>query len=275
MNIKYILGSILTIPLLPLMYFQGKKIKASVPRLPEAEGDNGFCSVSSEKVLRMLTIGESTIASVGVSTHQEGFTGSLANELATGLKTNIDWKVYAKSGYTAKRVKEKIIDLITEKSIDFIVIGLGGNDAFQLNTPKKWNKDVRELIKTIRLKFKGVPIVFVNMPPIKEFPAFTSLIKFTTGNLVNILGKELEKIVKDFEDVYYYTRKVSSLDLIERYDLKIKPADFFSDGVHPSKTTYQIWTKDISNFIIQSQEIKNALQQRTEVKNNSFHRIHF
>lgn len=260
MNIKYILGTILTIPLLPIMYLQGRKIKATVPRLPEAEGVKGLTSVSSEKILRMITIGESTIAGVGVNTHQEGFTGSLANELATELKTNIDWTVYAKSGYTAKKVKEKIIGLITEKTIDFIVIGLGGNDAFELNTPKKWNRDIRELIKSIRLKFEAVPIVFVNMPPINEFPAFTSLIRFTIGNLVDILGKELEKIAKDIEHVYYYTRKVSSADLIERFNLKIKPEDFFSDGVHPSKETYQIWAKDVSNFITQSKEIKNILQ---------------
>lgn len=260
MNIKYILWSIITIPLLPLMYLQGEKIKARVPRLPEAKGVNGFCSVSSKKTLRILTIGESTIAGVGVETHQEGFTGALAFELATKLKTNIDWKVYAKSGYTARRVQEKIIDLITEKSIDFVVIGLGGNDAFELNTPRKWNKDVRELIKSIRLKFKGVPIVFINMPPIKDFPAFTSLIKFTIGNLVTILGKEVEKIVKDFENVYYYTRNVSCVDLIERFNLKIEPDDCFSDGVHPSKKTYQIWAKDVSNFITQSKKIKSDLQ---------------
>ena len=262
MNIKYILGSILTLPLLPLMYFQGKKIKVKVPRLPEAKGLEGLSAVSSKKTLQMITIGESTIAGVGVRTHQEGFTGTLANELARVLKTNIDWKVYAKSGYTAKRVKEKIINLITEKSIDFIVIGLGGNDAFELNTPKKWNKDVRELIKSIRLKFTGVPIIFINMPPIKEFPAFTTLIKFTIGNLVNLLGKELEKIVKDFEQVYYYTREIKSLDYIKRFNLKIKPVDFYCDGVHPSITIYQLWAKDVSSFMTQSNEIKNALQQK-------------
>jgi hypothetical protein len=53
MNIKYILGAILTFPLLPLMYYQGKKIKNKVPRLPEAKGVNGLCSVSSEKTFRI------------------------------------------------------------------------------------------------------------------------------------------------------------------------------------------------------------------------------
>ena len=260
MNIKYTLGLILTLPLLPLIYFQGKKVKATVPRIPEAQGIKGISSVSSEKSLQMLTIGDSTMASVGIKTHQEGFTGALANELAAKLKTNINWKVYAKNGYNAKEVKEKIINLITEKSIDFIVIGIGGNDAFELNTPKRWNKDVRGLIKTVKLRFIDVPIIFVNMPALKELPAFTSLLRFTIGNLVSILGKELEKIVKDFENVYYYTKNVDSEELLKRYKLKVNPDDFFSDGIHPSKTTYKIWAKDFSDFITQTKEVKNALQ---------------
>jgi lysophospholipase L1-like esterase len=243
------------------MYFQGKKIKASVPRLPEAKGIKGLSSVSSEKTLKMLTIGESTIAGVGVHTHQEGFTGALANELAIGLNTNIDWKVYAKSGYSALKVKEKIIPEIIEKSIDFIVIGLGGNDAFELNSPKKWNKDIRGLIKEIRIKFKNAPILFVNMPPIKEFPAFTSLIKFSIGNLVNLLGKELEKVVEDFENVYYSSKIIRCADLIDKFKLNIDPSNFFSDGVHPSKITYEIWAKDVSLFLMETKGLKSALQR--------------
>ncbi len=265
MNTKYILGAIMAIPLLPLLYVQGKKIKGSVPRLPEAKGDTGSASVSSEKKIRMLTIGESTIAGVGVKTHQEGFTGTLANELASKLNIDIDWKVYAKSGYTAKRVNEEIVASIQEKSIDLIVIGIGGNDAFELNTPKQWNKDVRKLINNIQSKFVRVPIVFINMPPIKEFPAFTSLIKFTIGNLVNILGKELEEVVKDFEYVYYYSRVIGCVDLIERFNLNIASTDFFSDGVHPSKITYQVWAKDVSNFITQSKGIKATLQHNKKM----------
>ncbi|MDF4203995.1 SGNH/GDSL hydrolase family protein [Maribacter sp. SA7] len=259
MNLKYILGSFLTIPLLPIMYFQGKKIKKTVPKLPEAKGSEGSSLISSKKVIRLLTIGESTIAGVGVKTHQEGFTGALANELSTALNTRVDWKVYAKSGYTAKNVNDKIIHLITEETIDLIVIGLGGNDAFELNSPKKWNRDVRELINSIRSKFKDTPIVFTNMPPIKEFPAFTSLIKFTIGGLVNILGEELIDIVRDYDKVYYYALKPSSKDYIKRFNLNIAPSDFFIDGVHPSKQTYHIWAKDISNFITLSKEIKNNL----------------
>lgn len=259
MNIKYTLGAILSVPLLPLLYFQGKRIKAKVPRLPEAKGKQGISSNASDSTLNLLTIGESTIAGVGVKTNEEGFTGTLATELAAALKMNINWNVHAKSGYTAKRIAEKIIGAIPKKPTDLIVIGIGGNDAFELTSPKKWNKDVRALIKSIRLKFVTAPILFINMPPIKEFPAFTSLIKFIIGNLVDILGEELKKIVVDFENVYYYSRVIRSTYFIDRYKLNISPTDFFSDGVHPSKITYQIWAKDVSNYIVACSEIKNDM----------------
>ncbi len=41
------------------------------------------------------------------------------------------------------------------------------------------------------------------MPPIKEFPAFTPLIKFIVGNLVEILGDELKQLVATDQYLYY------------------------------------------------------------------------
>ncbi|WP_282088398.1 SGNH/GDSL hydrolase family protein [Aquimarina algiphila] len=262
MNIRYFLGSILIIPLLPLMYIQGKSIRSKVPTLPEAKGNQGISFGTSEKRLRVLAIGESTIAGVGVKTHQEGFTGSFASELALKLESNIHWKVYAKSGYTAEKVTERIIPKINEIDTDIIVIGLGGNDAFTLNSPKKWRSQIQELIYQLRLKFKNAIIIFANMPPIKEFPAFTPLIKATIGNLVEILGDELDDIVNDQENVYYYSRKITLNNWTKRLNIKAKPSEFFSDGVHPSKLTYQTWAKDMVNFILGEKEIKSSIKHK-------------
>ncbi|MEM1136896.1 MAG: SGNH/GDSL hydrolase family protein [Bacteroidota bacterium] len=260
MNVKYALGALISIPFLPLMYWQGKKIRASVPMLPEAEGIQGIITLEKEKTLNIITIGESTIAGIGVETHEEGFTGTFAKALAEKSATNIRWKVYARSGYTAKRVKEKLIPKISEQSLDLIVIGLGGNDAFTLNNPKKWRLDVQELIDSIREKFEDTPIVFTNMPPIKEFPAFTSLIKFTVGNLVEILGENLNFVVANNENVYYNAEIITIAEWVKRLNIQAaKATDFFSDGVHPSKFTYQVWARDLSNFIWEKEAIRTRL----------------
>lgn len=263
MNLRYVSGAIVSIPLLPFMYYQGKQIRANVPKLPEAEGVQGRCEPNgkAQATLKVVSIGESTIAGVGVQTHEEGFTGTFANELSRLFNSNVAWKVYARSGYTARRVKEKLVPKITEDQVDLIIIGLGGNDAFTLNRPSKWKAEIRSLIESLDTKYPDTTIVFCNMPPIKEFPAFTPLIKFTVGNLVEILGEELQKAVDDYENVFYFGEKITLQGWIDKFQFNKSKEDFFSDGIHPSKLTYQTWAKDIANEVSKNESIRNALQQ--------------
>ena len=222
MNTRYILGATVAVPLLPLMYYQGQQIRASVPVLPEATGIEGYVQIDSTKEVSLLAIGESTIAGVGVKTHREGFTGTLAQEIGDQLGVNVRWKVYAKSGYTAKKVTEKILPKITENEVDIIVVGLGGNDAFQLNRPAKWRKDIE---------------------------------KFTVGNLVEILGAELKKVTDPLPNVYYSLEKITLDGWMKKFQVDTEMSEFFSDGVHPSLFTYQTWARDLADFILKDEKI--------------------
>ena len=152
-KLRYFFGTIVSIPLLPFLYFQGKNIRKKTPKLPEAKDPKGLVNGNFNKTLNILSIGESTIAGVGVDYHKNGFTGALANTLSSELKANINWRVYARSGYTVTKVSEKIVSKIEETKTDFIVIGMGGNDAFTLNSPKKWRKNIENLISLLQNKF--------------------------------------------------------------------------------------------------------------------------
>jgi len=252
MNFKYLLGSVISLPLLPLMYFQGKKLRKEVPELPEAQGVEGFISKKEGATLKVLTIGESTMAGVGAKTHEEAFTGTLARELANKLNVNI---------YTLKRVTHKILPQVEETAVDLIVIGMGANNAFKLSSTSKWTKDVSELIKTIRLKFPKTPIAFINMPPIKDFPVFTSTMKFVIGNLINLFGEELKKEIKNHESVFFNSEKLSLDNWTERFGYEKNPSLFFSDGVHPTVLTYQMWARDFSDFLVKKVPFDTVLEK--------------
>lgn len=248
-DIKYILSGLLVAPLLPFILIQGKRIRASVPKLPPAKGPSGYSGVGTGQALRLITIGESTIAGIGVETHAEGFSGTLARALADQLGKPVAWKVYARSGYTAERVMEILVPQITETDVDLIVIGLGGNDAFHLNSPWRWRRSIRELIAALRQRFHETPVVFTNMPPIKSFPAFTPLIKRVVGSHVEWLGQALDRVVQPLPNVFYYARVITLEDWRDRLSISAPPADFFSDGVHPSALTYQVWARDMAGYI--------------------------
>lgn len=262
MKVKYILGAILSLPFLPVLFYQGKKVRSAIPRLPGARGTVG-CSESSEAddQLHLVTIGESTVAGVGVDTHDEGLTGSMAREISTRINKQVCWTVYARSGFTAKDVREKLVPKIYGDKIDLIVIGIGANDAFRLHTPYRWRKDLNDLIADLRSRFSETPVVFINLPPVKDFPAFTPLMKTIIGNLVDMLGEELKDIVSEYEDVYFLEEKIRLKDWLQRSGDGAKVEDFFSDGVHPSKLTYQLWAKDIARNLQDVNILKLALNQ--------------
>lgn len=262
-RLKYLLGVFMAVPLLPVLLFQGKRVRSSVPRLPEASGDQGKVQYSNNgAMLNLLLLGESTIAGVGVETHEQGFAGAFAKAIADRFQMTTNWKVYAQSGYTAGDLRQKILPRISETEVDLIVIGLGGNDTFNLNSPSGWERQVSLLLDGLKEQFGDTPVVFSNMPPIRYFPAFTPLMRFFLGNLVEIFGEVLEALVSDQKNVYYYSRKITLEDWIERLNVSAKPEDFFSDGVHPSKLTYQTWARDLVQFITETPQLDKTLQGR-------------
>ena len=264
MNLRYMLGSIISLPLLPIIYLQSLRIRAKVPQLPEAEDAQGMIIKKSGSGLRVLFLGESTVAGIGVKKHEEGIAGTFAREFSDYTGENISWRVYAKSGYTAEEVYTHILPEIEETRADVIIIGLGGNDAFTLNSPANWIRNVEKIIEQLQLRYPDTPIAFLNMPPIKLFPAFTPQIKFVLGNLVEILGDELEAYVANRDNVYYYARRVSAEDWSERLGVEATAEDLFSDGVHPAKFTYQLWAKDMLRYLVEETDFESRLSMKAK-----------
>ncbi len=250
-DLKYAMGVLVATPLLPLMYFQGKQIRKMVPKLPEATGPEGVCTAdtTTKETLRLLVIGESTMAGVGVATHREGFAGTLADEIARRQGMNVRWQVYAKSGYTVRQIRKRLLPRTEGKVANLIVLGIGGNDAFTLNSLRSWREEVNTLIDELRTQFVNTPIVFANMPPIRSFPAFTGPIQFVLGNLVEIFGEALAQISRNTDGVYYHGRVITTQDWKDRLLIEAPNSAFFSDGVHPSKLAYQTWARDLAQFI--------------------------
>lgn len=251
MRLKYLLASAVLLPLLPLMYRDGKRIMSTIPKLPDARQPEGVVAGPAGQPLRLLLVGESTMSGVGVATHAEGFAGALARTLGAGWRTEVQWRVYARSGFTLKKVREEVLPLIEETEADLIVVGMGGNEAFKMNTPAGVRRDFQALIDDLRERFgPDVPIAFPNMPPIKEFPAFTPVLKFTLGNMVECFGEELDQLVKNQPNVYYNKEVIRLKDWTKALNMDNDPTAFFSDGVHPSGLTYTTWGNDFGAFLL-------------------------
>jgi len=245
----YWLGMMGLVPFLPILHWQGKRIRANIPDLGEAQEPQGVIGEGAQPI-RLLAIGESAIAGVGVRTHKDGMVGHMAAYLSKFTGRSVNWEVVAKSGYTARQVNEILVPKLPEKNYDLLVIGLGGNDTFQVNSPLRWRRDLEKLLKAIRLWQPGVPILFSNLPPVGEMPAFSSSLKFIFRKISSGLDQALAQLVETEAKVWYCRKQIKFEEWRQRVSAEYQITDFFSDGVHPSSMTYRLWGEELANFTI-------------------------
>lgn len=241
----FIIGGILMIPLTPLLIWQGKKVKATVPRLSEAINPQGIFEQASTDFIKVLALGESTFAGVGVDTHQEGIIGKFASRLSQLYQKSVVWEVVAKSGFSAQKVFDELVPIIPDTPFDLILIGLGGNDTFELNSPKKWHHDLKQLLQILKKRQPQAVIVIANLPPVGQFPAFPPPLNWVLGGLTALHTQIARQLAPLFEQIYFHDEKF----------IISNPQEMFSDGVHPSGKAYQIWGESIAQFIYQKQLI--------------------
>lgn len=230
---------------MPIVLIQGNKIRKTFPRLPEAKNPTGVSG--SGAPFRLISLGESSMAGVGIDTHENGFTGNFSRHLSSLIGKQINWRVYAKSGLTARQVKEMLVPKVEEHEADLILIALGGNDTFQLNSSAKWEADTKSLIESLKSKYPSTPILFATMPPIHTFPAFTGAIQLVLGQLVSLHGQTLLKLVEQYENVYFDPQKIDLGYWLEKYPGH-KKEEFYSDGLHPSSLTFELWGKELAEL---------------------------
>ena len=236
----------------------GTQIYRSVPGLPEAARPDGTVG-SGKRLLRILGIGESTIAGVGVATHEEGIVASFCRQLAQRYDATVQYRVRARSGFTMQEIVERILPKLEEDFVpDVILVGTAANDAFRFHRPDDFAKAVRRGIDTLRGLFSTSPILFLNVPPVREFPAFTPLTARYIGRLVEIHGAALASTVKRLPDVYYMNERITFEEWAKRVPGADKPEDFFSDGVHPNALTYRMWGEEAAQFVIAHEIIKST-----------------
>ena len=245
---QYLFGALCAVPFIPTMYLQGKRIYREMPKLPDALDTEGCCG-KGERAIRLLAVGESSISGVGVERHNESIVGHLAGYLADSENACVDYQVVAKSGYDAVKVHDELLPQLPAGQPDFILLGLGGNDAFQANSPRHFLRHARRVIDRLRATYPEVPIVMLTVPPIYDFIGFTSLLRFFLGGLAKLFGRCLHYLTAQYDRLHYFDDELTLAKFQRLVGRPSEPVEFFADGVHPTALTYQIWAEQLGHFV--------------------------
>jgi lysophospholipase L1-like esterase len=233
--------------LAPFLYVQGEIARWKVGVLPGASGETmGVVGDGDGEPAKLFVIGESTVAGIGARTHETALSGQFAKQLSQRIGRPVSWHVVGKNGVTARRTIDELLPEMPDENFDYILVGLGGNDVMRLSSPKKWRRDMTELLSTLREKNPHAVIFLSNCPMIKVSPAIPHPSKAVLWQLSRLHDANIREFTAAMERVFYYPQ----------------PADvplegFFADGIHPSEQGYSDWSAAMMRYFDEHHEWQN------------------
>jgi lysophospholipase L1-like esterase len=239
---KFILGGAAVLPISPFLYIQGRITRWKVGLLPEAKDPAGVTGNGGDAV-KLLVLGESTVAGLGARTHELALGGQFAKGLNERLGKTVSWTVVGRNGVTARRTIDELLPLVPKQKFDYILLGIGGNDVMKLSSPKKWRRDMLELIGLVREANPEAVIFISNCPMIILSPIMPEPIKTILWQLSKMHDENIREFTRDLDNVFYYPQPV---------DVELE--GFFADGIHPSEQGYADWSAAMMKYFVDNYE---------------------
>lgn len=225
--------------LFPVIVAQGIHTKRTTVRLPEAAGEQfGHSSLSNQNALKLVVVGESTVAGVGVSHQQQGLAAQVAIALEQQLAKSVQWFAYGKNG---ARLADVCLTLLPQHlhQADIILVSIGVNDTIRLSSLKHWQQHITALVTKIR-QHSNAPIRFLTLPPMHQFTALPSPLRQVIGFRARALDAALRKSISKFVDC-----------AVIDYQTPMKAHFLAEDGYHPSEVGYAVIGQDVAKALAQ------------------------
>lgn len=217
------------IVLSPLMLWQARRTRATTPRLPEASGDAFGLAAGAhpDPPLRLLVLGESTAASVGVQHHHQGLAAHTARALARHQQRPVHWHTLGVNGIRAAALVTHLREQPAWEPVDVAIISLGVNDTTGLTPARRYRRALRDLIATLRQKQPGLPVYLLAIPPMQHFTALPAPLRQLLGQRAARLDREQQILAQQLNGIHHLT-----------YPINNAPDYLAEDGYHPSDKGY-------------------------------------
>jgi len=230
-----------TLALGPLLLGQGRYVRWVTPRLPEPVGER--CgSVGAGPALRLLILGDSAAAGVGVEHQDQALSGSLARRL--GLAFRVHWTLEAQTGRTSGDLLTALAE-VPDAPYDAVVVSVGVNDVTGRTGDRQWLKHLAELTEQLGDRFHARHVLFTAIPPMHWFPALPQPLRWYLGLRARQLNALLEAFCGDAAGAHYLS-----------VSYPLEPAAMAADGFHPGRDAYDTWAQHASDRICELVQTK-------------------
>ena len=194
-------------------------------------------SETTNQPLRLLGLGDSVIAGVGLASTESTVTARLADRLNQRLGRAIDWRILGEDGAKISDT-QRILGASEFESFDWIVVSVGVNDVTGLTSLVRWQQGLLGLISDIKARSSHATVVFLQLPPMGRFEVIPQPLRAVLGIRAAMLRQVLTWIVEAHRGVWM-------IDPSRLFD----SAYMAEDGYHPNETAVDWMASEICETV--------------------------
>lgn len=223
-----------TAGLSPLLIYQGRNARRDTIRLPEASGNPFGQYGEGTPDRRVLVIGESTAAGVGVQRHGQGLASQLAGLLHERTGQTTAWHTFGINGADLAELNGKLT-LESLPEADVVLLSMGVNDTTHFTPRHRFRQQLLMLRETLKRRYP-TPIRLLSVPPMHLFSALPSPLRQMMGWRARQLDGVYEKLSRGKPDDFIHVR----------YETVTDTSLLAEDGYHPGETGYRLMAESIA-----------------------------
>ena len=213
----------------PIYVVVGIYVRLNSMRLSPAAGPRSGQFGKGKAKIRLLAIGDSSAAAVGID-HTSGAIGpQTAQKLHKQSGDTVSWHISGHNSAVAGEVRDHVVPNLPEEDFTHVLIMIGMNDMKNWHSVKRWKKEFGTLLYALRTRYPEARLYWHQAIDMSGVPA-----------LPTILGRVLNLRVK------LLNRKGAQL-CVERGAIcvpplpTVNPDGFCRDGFHANEAGYDAW----------------------------------
>lgn len=224
---------------LPIYAWLGIGVRLRTERMVPAKGPTEGQVAGAEPAINLLMLGDSSIASVGVETTEEGLASHLTTLVADKTGRAVNWRAAGFSSAVSGQIRDFVIPNMAPCEWTHIVLHVGVNDAKNFHSVPRFKREFGGLQYALRAKWPAARIVWCPAVDLTKVPAMPPLL----GRILEVRAQAINRMG---------TRLCNERGAVPATRLPISdPAAGFSrDGFHASEAGYRAWAEHLLPFVV-------------------------
>ena len=181
---------------LPIIAAQGLWVRQRARRSEEAPGPRQglIGAAGSGPPLRLVAVGDSIIAGVGLASTSDALPAQLAQALASRLSRPVHWRA---EGCNGARANQTLSQLQRQPELvsgcDLLLVSAGVNDVTGLRRRSAFSTDLLQLLSLLQQHAPGARAVLAAAPPLEAFPLLPSPLR----QLLGLRARQLDQLIAE------------------------------------------------------------------------------